>query len=426
MWTPINCDEIQIKARDSLRAIVSELQAIDTGSMTAFHLCEHALLYAYLGLEEPNDGWQRKSLDYLNLAIERLSVSSPPHNGLYGGVAGIGWLVAHVVTLLSRLNMSDAVEVCDDGEDPLLDVDEFLLRHLEIGNYVDRNYDLISGVVGIGLYWLERLPDRKATIGIQRAVEILELAAEETSTGITWFTPPSLIPPIQKGKAPNGYYNLGVAHGVPGVIAFLAQVASLSLNDVIKLKTSTLLEASIKWLLVQQRPPGSLSRYSSWTTSIKDSGDSRLGWCYGDLGVAAVLHLTALLTGHSIWMSEAESTLDHCVLRTVSTGVFDAPLCHGAFGVAHIYNRIDKMRGDDRYKQATITWVLRGLAMRKRGVGVAGYYAWDSSLAPSEYANASFLSGAIGVALVLLSFISSHDPQWDRMLAISGPHSMCP
>ncbi len=48
MWVPVKCEEIQIKARDSVRDIVNELQALETCEMPAVNLCEHALLYAYL------------------------------------------------------------------------------------------------------------------------------------------------------------------------------------------------------------------------------------------------------------------------------------------------------------------------------------------------------------------------------------------
>jgi hypothetical protein len=365
VWDPIFCDEIRSKARDSLNAIVSELQVIETSNMPSFALCEQALLYAYLGLDKPLEGWHDKSLDYLNLAIERMDNSPPMHNGLYGGVAGVGWLLQHVITVISSVDDSEPRQSNEYEDDALVELDMHLLHQQKTSNSMGQNYDLITGLVGIGIYWLERLPRSRAILGIQQTVEALESAAIKTPLGTTWFTPPSLIPPNQKFMAPSGYYNLGVAHGVPGVIAFLSQAASLKLNPYIIEKALILLETSVKWLLAQQRAPGSASRYSCWTSPQGEEGDSRVAWCYGDLGIAGILQLSARCMQNPIWMREANSLANECARRTAKVEVSDAPLCHGALGIAHIYNRIYQVNGDDIFKQAAITWTLKGIAMRR-------------------------------------------------------------
>ncbi len=262
--------------------------------------------------------------------------------------------------MLCAINREECGPGSDDEEDALSEVDIRLLDQFKIENNRDHNYDLFSGIVGIGIYWIERLPRNRAILGIQETVEALKSISIETSSGITWFTPSSLIPPPQKESAPSGYYNLGVAHGVPGVISFLAQAASQELNNGIKEKASMLLEGSVKWLLSQQRPLDSLSRYSSWITSRGDCGDSRLAWCYGDLGIAAILQFVAQRTQNSIWMAEANSIANKCVLRKARTGVFDAPLCHGALGIAHIYNRMFQSHRHEIFEDESISWALRG------------------------------------------------------------------
>jgi len=326
-------------------------------------------------------------------------------------------MVQHVFSILSGA-ADDEIQHSAD-EDAISEIDARILRLLEFENPLGHNYDLITGYVGIGVYLLERLPRREAMLGIERTLDLLENISENSQAGITWFTPPSLIPPLHKKQAPFGYYNLGVAHGVPGVVAFLVRVATSRLSDTITRKTSRLLDGAMKWLLAQQRPLGSISRYSSWIAVGQDGEDSRMAWCYGDLGIAAIFQFAGRRMQNPLWLSAARSLSDQCLLRQ-SNEVADAALCHGAFGIAHIYNRIYQHNREDIFKQTTLDWIHRGLALRKQGVGIAGYYAYNPSSTPPECRDASFLSGAVGIALALLAAITPIEPQWDRIMLLSG------
>src|SRR3954452_6230771 len=64
-------------------------------------------------------------------------------------------------------------------------------------------------------------PDPSAFRILEAVVDRLAERAERTPGGCTWFTPPELLPQWQRELCPKGYYNLGLAHGVPGVIAVL-------------------------------------------------------------------------------------------------------------------------------------------------------------------------------------------------------------
>lgn len=419
MWVTICDNELEQTIDGSISDIAVELLAMEASPLSALRLGEHALLYAYLGLDKPYEDWHDRSLNCLNLAIERLSITPTLHLGLYGGLAGFGWMVQHVVSILSRKEVGVASEE-SEMDDPLSELDQHILHLFENEDILGQNYDLISGYVGIGIYWLERLPSKNALLGIRLTLNSLHQLSKNTPIGITWFTPPFLVPPIQKEFTHSGYFNLGVAHGVPGVIAFLAQAAALESDEEITKTASTLLVGSIKWLLAQQRPPDFISRYSSWNVPGRDCGDTRLAWCYGDLGIASVLRFVAQCTKNPIWMTEARSLIERCTLWKMNTEVLDAPLCHGAFGNAHLFNRAYQAHHENSYKQAALYWIRKGLTLRKPGVGIAGYYAWRPDAIPCEQTDSSFLTGAVGVALALLSAISPIEPKWDRIMLLSG------
>ena len=416
MWNPILADELEAEARASIYDIANELLAKDTSSLLAFEMCEHALLYAYLGLDNSREAWHDKSLHCLNQAINTLFVTPTFRNDLYGGLAGIGWMMQHVLSILSTVGGTIDEQGSED-DDFLFEVDE---RILSAGETINRNYDLISGHVGFGIYWLERLPRPKAVIGVRQTLIALEHLSTNTPLGIAWLTPPSLVPPTQVAVAPSGYYNLGVAHGIPGVIGFLAQAACLDLYEDISSKASDLLAGAMRWLIAQEKSPNSISRYGHWMIPGQDSGNTRLSWCYGDLGIAAVLQFVAHCAKNLSWAVEAKRLTDRCVLRDLDPSVLDASLCHGALGNAHIYNRAYHAYHDDVYRLAALKWTQKSLSLRKSGVGIAGHYAWRENSFPHECLDTSFLTGAVGVGLALLAAIAPIEPNWDRMMLLSG------
>jgi hypothetical protein len=80
--------------------------------------------------------------------------------------------------------------------------------------------------------------------------------------------------------------------------------------------------------------------------------------------------------GNEEWHRFARSLLDDWVRRAAESldlGVRDAILCHGATGIAHIFNRLYQTEGDLRCRPLAIAWYERALEMRQQGRGVAGF-----------------------------------------------------
>jgi len=170
-------------------------------------------------------------------------------------------------------------------------------------------------------------------------------------------------------------------------------------------------------------PSSSSSWFSAWFTE-SPTEECRLAWCYGDLGIVAVLLQVARRTGRDDVRQFASALLDHCLERQPSDyGVVDAPLCHGASGLAHIFNRIYQTEGDLRCRDAALAWFDRTLAMRQPTSRAGGFLASTrpDPQGPTVWeASPAFLDGAIGVALALLSAVTPTEPNWDRLLLVSG------
>lgn len=437
-WAPIlsPTSKTAALAWDSINAIAQAVVAKDYGLTAQEKLLERgydeALLYGYLAVARNDVEWANRATASLNQAIERVTQGSV-YLGLFGGVTGLGWTVEHLSRRFCEITATEEDEEENDeslehadeaGEEDLnADIDAMVLRNVPRMTLLSP-YDLISGLVGFGTYFVERLPKETAVQGIKAVFDQLDTLAERADGGITWHSGPELLPDWQRAQCANGYYNLGVAHGIPGIIHFLSAVSAM---DIVEPERShTLLDGAMKWLLAQARPPGSASRFSSWVVPGEEPTDCRMAWCYGDLGILSVLFQVARRAGRSDWLQFANELLDHCLAWPLDkAGIGDAPLCHGAAGVAHIFNRIYQEEGDRRCMDAALLWYERTLAMRNPGTGVGGYSSLtrpdpDGSIVwePSP----AFLDGAIGVALAFLAAVTPVEPEWDRMLLLSGKH----
>jgi lantibiotic modifying enzyme len=216
--------------------------------------------------------------------------------------------------------------------------------------------------------------------------------------------------------------DLGIAHGVAGVIGALAQVHHRGIEPT---KCSALLSKACRWLLGRELAPGGASRFGAKWVRGGDGRATRLAWCYGDLGIAISLLAAARCLGDLALEATACDIALSAARRTGSNaGVIDASLCHGAFGVAHLFNRLYQTTGLTRLGLASRHWFTVALDLREEGVGIGGYSARKGSPggdgALRNVPDVSFLTGAVGIALILLGATTKVEPTWDRVILASG------
>jgi len=357
-----------------------------------------ALLHAYLEEAFPGRGHGEHAVASLDRAIE--SVATEAYDGgLFTGLSGIAWVAEHVQPWL-----------VDPGEDDANEqVDEALLA-MTADYAVSRKLDLIAGIVGVGVYARAREGRGRSAALLDQILRVLEERMIHDGAGLTWAGDLALLDDAPGVASIERYFDLGLAHGVPGMISFLAGVEE---GGELGARAETLLAGAMKWQLAQRLPPNSGGAFAYYAAPIGDDRLARNAWCRGDAGAAIALVAGALRLGD---LTLEAATLDiarNAAARLdAASGVVDAGVCHGSAGLALINARLFQATGEPAFAGAAEHWVARTLALREPNAGFSGYCRVNGR---EREPASGLLFGATGVALTLLACATEHAPRWDAV-----------
>jgi lantibiotic biosynthesis protein len=330
----------------------------------------------------------------LEMAL-RLSASHAPRISLFGGISGLLWTLRELTT-------------GHEAESLIAHLDAALWTQLR-ASVSDEPYDLAGGIVGVGVC-MASWPDARSSRIADLVLAQLETTLTVHDSGTTWYTSPRFLSDPWRRLFPHGLVDLGVAHGVPGIIGMLARFVELDFETK---RSRSLLESTISWLL--ESVPLAVPRFGSHWPGKPDE-PKRIGWCRGDAGVAGVLLYAAQVLVSPELQSEALRLLS-AISSLLRDELRDTGFCHGLAGLAHIYSAAFRRSGDPVMLREAKRWLTRLLHFRApEPNGFAGYAAvrFDGGV-PRWVADTSLLTGVVGIALVLLAATETQDPSWQRL-----------
>lgn len=397
-WRPLLHGEQADRARRAATRLAATLPPPATGSLAGgsagVAVC-HAVLAHVCG-DQQAAARASGCLDHAAawLAAQHLGAS------LYRGFTGVAWAAGFVDRMLGEQTASRSEAV-----------DAALLSLLRRTHGDEVPYDLINGLTGYGTYAVANWPCPAAARQLAAVVEQFAARARRESAGVYWRTPPSLLAAPQRQRYPGGGVDLGVAHGLAGVLPVLARAQALG---VARELAGDLLSGAVSWLVAHLAD----TRRGPTVPGFLAAGDqprpTRSAWCYGDPGVAVVLLLAARDAGREDWADMATGLALRAAARSPEeTGVADAGLCHGTAGLAHLFNRLHQLTGEPELAAAARCWTLRTLDLCAAAEGGAA----------APWQGPGLLEGAAGVALSLLASATGTEPAWDQLLlvATAGP-----
>jgi lantibiotic modifying enzyme len=384
VWRPLVVGDGAARSEAAIARIAGELPRLaPRGASLAHGTAGAAVFYSYLA--RSGRGGAQRAEDYLERAMAAVSGDAMSH-GLYEGFTGIGWAVQHLI---------------EDVDDVIGEIDSALLEITSRSPWTQR-FDLTGGLIGLGVYALERRPRGAADAILANVVARLDELALPVGAGRSLRTPPDAIAPELRATA-GEIYATGAAHGVAAAIGLLGSVAGE--------RAAGLRHALTTWLASVTDPRSDGSTYPPFVAggaTGRPVGHRRAAWCSGDPGIAAalfrgaraagdrMLELRALIAAHAA----AGRPAAHC-------GVSEPTVCHGAAGLLHIFNRLYQATGQAVFHDAAVRWLDETLALTEAARTGSG---------PDDTGAFGLLNGAAGVGLALLAAVSELEPRWDIVL----------
>ncbi|HEX4887397.1 MAG TPA: lanthionine synthetase LanC family protein [Luteibaculaceae bacterium] len=221
---------------------------------------------------------------------------------------------------------------------------------------------------------------------------------------------------IREGKSA---VNMGLAHGLPSIIKLLLEIQQIpgykNRKDI-----GVLITGLCDFLIYSSIENKKISNYGIyWNLDHPQlESSSRLGWCYGDLGIGLILYQAGIFLNDGKYVDHALKILTATTYRRSKedTQVGDAGLCHGSAGIMHIYNKLWMMSGELIFKNARDFWLSEVLNFTTDN-GIEKFLKYNPIKKVWEN-DVGFLEGSSGVGLALLSYVTN-DVCWDYTLMLN-------
>lgn len=302
------------------------------------------------------------------------------------GISGVAWFFEYI--------LSD-----DDYQADFNASTDILLLHYLQQLPAEADIEFVIGLSGLAVYLARRARHGQA----RQATALLLAAIAERAVFLqpnqcSWPTPVGSAYRLQK-ESTAVEYNLGLAHGMPAVLAALLGLIP-HLEE--PAQARHLLQAGCNWLIQQQQ---SVSTYGSYFANAADRPTcSRLGWCYGDLTLALTLFRAAEVLAEPGYALLARQMSLHCSRRREQDGmVFDAGLCHGYAGLVLIFSLLSQYFPDAELLAAKQYWLDKVLQQYLQHGLVALHKQVERADELTALEEPGLLSGYAGIGLCLLA-----------------------
>lgn len=364
-----------------------------------------ALFYAYYYNLTGKKKYLKKVHRILLQSIEELAATPLPFSHC-NGISGIAWCIQHLI----RSGFADA-----DGITDIFEEVDALLGNAMREELDHQRYDFLHEGLGIALYFLEKGDIETNGTYLTETVKQLERSAITLHGGIAWMDH------VTPQKNNRRSFNLGLAHGVPAITAILGMIYHQGIE---RDRAGRLIEGAINRILSARNIPEQ-EITSLYPVLVDDDNraltgkQSRLGWCYGDLGIAMLLLNMSNWLQNDTYKEQALQILHHTLqFRDSRNGsVYDACLCHGSAGISHIYRRAYILTDERCLLEGSEKWLVHTLQMNSWKDGAAGFKFYGKGSYQNSY---GLLEGITGIGLSLIAALDTErTPAWDRSLLLS-------
>lgn len=371
----------------------------------------------------PAQGWDR--VGHRHLAAARSALEATPHvtESLFGGLAGVGY--AATVLDAGRGRYARFLTTVDRALFPR--VGRAIARVDRVDGCGVGDFDLISGLTGVGVYLLARRHVPEVGAVLCRLLSCLGRLLGDGREPRRWHTPADLVGDVMHDAYPHGCHNCGAAHGLPGPLALLAIAMrhGIVVDGAASFGIGMAIERSARWLA------GARSEATwgpDWPNAIglpapdgappptapaAPAGPGRAAWCYGAPGVARALWLAGEALDDARYRDLALTTMRAVLVRP--SRLTSPTFCHGVAGLLQITRRFAADTGSVEFGAAADGLCADLLRAHEPG-SLLGYRNVEPGGVLVDHPG--LLDGAPGVALALMAAGTPGEPVWDRIFLL--------
>lgn len=338
-------------------------------------------------LKEFPDSKKTEILDsYMNTYFERLT-SGVDIFTYCSGLAGI----------LDGLRYMNETKLIDVDFSDIENNYVAFLQKFALQSIADINYDYLHGALGVIKYFHDD------SVFVNEALVLLEQMAVKERDSYKWKS--------RIGMERTVGYNIALSHGISSIVAVLCRLDSNSINLEVR---NRIITNACNYIMSQEIDP---QIYGCYFPSLSLDNDpeeniyrSRMGWCYGDLGISTSLWQAGQLLKNQEWQNKAIQVMNYSSYRRDfhNCGIFDSGLCHGTGSICMMFHYIYSQTGFNLFKETRDYWLTSTLEIGRMKGGLAGFQAWDGE--KQGYVNEyGMLEGISGIGLLFLTLLSDEN-----------------
>ncbi|MED0677335.1 lanthionine synthetase C family protein [Aneurinibacillus thermoaerophilus] len=376
-------------------------------------------LYGELSEQYPDEDWDVLGHQYMKRIGEQINQNGFSSLSMFSGLAGIGLAAVCLSKEGKRYQnfISNTNQIIDERIESIIDY----LKQKQYPNMDD--YDAISGVAGIASYCMlfPQEMEKSISLILKYIVDLCQDKQIEDIKAPGWYIPPeNYFSERDKRNWPDGFFNIGLSHGIPALLIVLCNAKKLNIyvdgqDECIKKIADFLIKFRIKeeneayW-----GTHVSLEEYKKGSILNKNTRDA---WCYGTPGVAYSLLIAGKTLNNQSYIDCAVSGMEIASKRLYD--IYSPSFCHGLSGVAYICNRF--------YEETNLSY-FRETAL-KLANDIMEFYNDEfpfgfKNIEGSEenrvyYDYVGLIDGTAGILLTILAIQNGKKTPWDCAFLLS-------
>ena len=375
-------------------------------------LASLCVFFSELNKIYPDQNYDKIAHEYLMLITKTLNESNYTNLSLWGGVCGVA---------LSSVCMSDGFlrykNFLTSINKSIVDLVHEKLKFLRnVSTLKEEYYDVMYGLSGIANYHMLFLDSKEMIGSFKLIIEyFISLCKDYSIDGIYYpkfavNTSDSIF--IQNKK--NKYYvNLGLSHGIPGVLLILVK----SYMNGIRLKGHLQAIHYLKdivfnsYITNQKYWPASIMFCNGSNKVVLKEGYTRDAWCYGTPGVAYVMLKTAEALNDKYLKTISVSSMLNSL--KYQNGAISPTFCHGYAGLLYLSNKFykeTKIESFNSYQRNLVSKILPFYDQRY-AFGFKNIDIVNGKKCQTD--DFGLLSGTIGIMLSLFAVYYGRRTPWD-------------